>query len=110
MKKLVFIKQVYEELKTIKEKATPNEINQLKLSGFNHTDYRYCIYGQMTGSCISDRAKELQKKSFKTLDETGCDPDDGKLSFAEQDFKEGATFTALEKYLFMSLNYILSKL
>jgi len=48
-----------EEAKNLKNLAKPEEINNLNPASFDPTDPARCIYGQMTGSCWSDRANEL---------------------------------------------------
>ena len=62
-----FIDNVMKELDTIKERATSEEIDKLDLKTFDHKSYMACIYGQMTGSCISSRASEIYDKSVQTI-------------------------------------------
>lgn len=54
---------IVEEIKTIREKTTPEEKAKLNMSQFNRYSPIRCIYGLMTGICTSDRAKELVPKS-----------------------------------------------
>lgn len=63
MKKADFLNAIAHEVKTLREIATELEISRLSLHGFNPTDSNKCIYGQMTGSCGSKRAKELMDKA-----------------------------------------------
>jgi len=66
MKKLEFLTLVREEIENIKTHATPEEISNLDFNKFNPTIISQCIYGQMTGCCFSDRARELQPKIYNT--------------------------------------------
>lgn len=54
-----FPKLVIEEATALKKHATEQELDMLSFEGLNPEDSRYCIYGQMTGSCWSERAVEL---------------------------------------------------
>jgi hypothetical protein len=99
MKKAEFLQLVQIELDNIKEKATEEEIGNLDFVGFNQEMPRNCIYGQMTGECDSDRAHELQVKTFSDI---GFDWFCGEfLTFSSQSMEKGNEFTYLEKYLFM---------
>lgn len=102
MKKSDFLKLVQIELDAIKINATKKEINKLNIKIFNHLDSDCCIYGQMTGSCISNRAKIIYTKLYKSITDssfigTGLQH----FKFSLHDFTEGSNFTPLEKYLFM---------
>lgn len=57
----------YEELKNLKEKATPEEIDKLDIELLDVERARECIYGLMTGRCDSERAKELTPKTFPII-------------------------------------------
>jgi hypothetical protein len=59
-----FMLAVREELDTIKERATKEEISKLDFTTFNKQLEKFCIYGQMTGFCSSGRAKEIMEKTF----------------------------------------------
>lgn len=95
MKKAEFLSLVQKELDTIKTNATQEEIDSLNLKEFNHTLPDLCIYGQMTGNCDSDRAKELYPKTFDYVADNEYTP------FSKQTFKKGNEYTPLEKYLYM---------
>lgn len=95
MKKSKFIKEVLIELEGIKARATKEEINRLN---FDHRKPAYCIYGQMTGTCNSDRAIEIYGKNYE---EISREYNEDLVIFDKQDFSKGNWFTALEKYLFM---------
>ena len=86
---------VQHELYTIKTNATIQEINKLNFNEFSHNRPAYCIYGQMTGKCDSERAKELYQKMFDDV------PYDEYVPYSKQSFKKGKEFTPLEKYLYM---------
>lgn len=60
--KKTFLKAVKHEIDSIKEYATSEEINKLNIHLFNPDDINNCIYGQLTESCESYRAKELMEK------------------------------------------------
>ena len=82
-----FKQEVQEELDTIKAKATKEEIAKLDFEGFNADSSDSCIYGQMTGCCVSVRANELMPKGYSELYKGfGLD-------------KIGNHFTRLEQYL-----------
>lgn len=102
MKRKSFLLMVKDELETIKQKATIDEINKLDFSKFNHTNLCNCIYGQMTGHCNSTRAMEIFEKTFYNVCSTDDDDDFKKyVAFKNHDFTKGHTCTALEKFLFM---------
>lgn len=61
--KRTFLKAVKHEIDAIKENATTEEINKLNIRLFNPDEKDNCIYGQLTKSCESDRAKELMEKA-----------------------------------------------
>ncbi len=63
MKKKEFIAAVEHEVKTLKEFATKEELKNLDLDYFDPTHKQKCIYGQMTGTCTSRRAKELMDQT-----------------------------------------------
>lgn len=50
------------EVENIKRYATPEEIAKLNLASIDSYDKTGCIYGQMTGSCLSFRATEMIEK------------------------------------------------
>ncbi len=54
-----FPELVIEEATNLKRLATKEELANLDFDQLNPQDARYCIYGQMTGSCWSARTKEL---------------------------------------------------
>lgn len=98
MKKSEFLALVQEELDTIKVNATKGEIKRLNFGGFIHHSSLSCIYGQMTGRCCSDRAKEIFPKKYDTIGGGYCDT---YRPFKTQNLEHGTSFTPLEKYLYM---------
>lgn len=58
-----FLNSVLKEVKALKQHATQEEIANLRMDEFNPFDTHSCIYGQLTGSCDSFRAKELMELS-----------------------------------------------
>lgn len=101
MEKSKFLQEVREELENIKKNATPNEIARLNLETFDHSSHTLCIYGQMTGSCDTSRARELQPKSYDRIQVEGQFVSPEYNPFKSQSYAKGSDFTALEKYLFM---------
>lgn len=57
-----FLKDVEHEIKMLRQHATKNELENL-LDYIDGQSVSSCIYGQLTGSCESLRAKELMNKS-----------------------------------------------
>ena len=95
MKKSKFLQLVKEELDNIKLNATQDEIDSLDFGAFSSEYSQYCIYGQMTGLCDSDRARELTPKGYLTRNyELGG-------SFTAQGIVRGSLFTPMEIYLVM---------
>lgn len=58
-----FLQDVRTEVESLKVHATKSEISELNIKTFNPMKKHLCIYGQMTGSCESKRAKELMDKA-----------------------------------------------
>lgn len=58
-----FLADVRTEVEGLKANATPYEIGKLDLETFNPDSQKNCIYGQMTGTCTSERAKVLMDAS-----------------------------------------------
>jgi hypothetical protein len=69
------------ELRNLRTFATQDEINRLG-NLVIADDPRQCIYGQMTGSCFSFRAKELGQKSSSSFIEMN---DDNNVVFSDED-------------------------
>lgn len=59
MNKQKIIDAVIHEIKGIREHATLEERNDLFFAYLDPRHENKCIYGQMTGSCYSKRAKEI---------------------------------------------------
>ena len=89
-----FIQEVMNEINHIKVIATAEEIAKLDFSTFTAYSGDLCIYGQMTGMCDSNRAKEL---TIKTYDDEPKEEECGFLII-----NTGFYFTTLEVYLFKS--------
>lgn len=62
MKKSEFVKEVEHEIKMLKIHATKRELNKLNFQEFSPNNREECIYGQISGQCNSERAKELMDK------------------------------------------------
>lgn len=67
MKKFNYPALVIQEAKNLRKLATREEKDQLNLVTLNPRNEWKCIYGQMTGSCFSDRAEELIVKSCQRV-------------------------------------------
>ena len=65
MNKADFIAEVVVELNIIKNNATPVEIDRLNKELFDATLKSQCIYGLMTGDCMSERAREIHGKTYR---------------------------------------------
>ena len=97
MDKKKFVEEVAKELAHIKKKATKQEIDNLVFAQFNHASALRCIYGLMTGYCLSERAKELYHKSY---DVAGNSCGIYRIKYDKLDMTPGKYFTSLEKYLY----------
>ena len=62
MKKKQYLDAVLQEVENLKKFANKNEINKLDINWFDAFTPRTCLYGQLTGHCTSNRAKELMDK------------------------------------------------
>lgn len=58
-----FLQDVRTEVEVLKNNATQEEVANLNFETFRPKDANACIYGQMTGRCDTDRAKELMDKA-----------------------------------------------
>lgn len=95
-----FLKSVMDELDHIKQNATQEEISKLDIAVFSPTSRRSCIYGQMTGDCQSNRAKELYPKSLPTLGSKGESLSEGvEYMNGMKRYLNDEYFTPLEAYL-----------
>lgn len=80
-----------EEAKELKKNLTTEEKDRLDKEKFDPQSRYYCVYGLATGSCNSDRAIELIKKScsrvYSRKDDTEA-PTDRKLNGKPFDVEE----------------------
>lgn len=90
-----------EELVTIKANARAEEIKRLNFETFSNVVSNACIYGQMTGSCISMRARQIYPKIFRHLNIEYTYGIQKVSSMESQNFEPGDSFTPLEKYLLL---------
>lgn len=58
-----FKSDVLDEINMLKKHATKQELAHLNFSRFDYGNPSRCIYGQMTGSCESNRAEKLMNLS-----------------------------------------------
>lgn len=80
------IADVAHEVKSLRLNATKEELERLNLGKIDPASPSRCIYGQMTDSCDSFRAKELMDEScVRVVTEKQFDgvPMSGRLSFEE---------------------------
>lgn len=95
--KKTFPLEVFIEASNIKKHATKEEIDNLDFGSLDASSTKYCIYGQMTGSCHSTRSFYLIKfcavQHFEdTNSEVPVTPDRLDSFFR--------TFTAIENYIY----------
>src|SRR5688572_25057638 len=67
MRKDVLIKRVKEEAKKLRKLATKEELNRLDFDYLDPENNRYCVYGQMTGDCMNERADKLITSSCERV-------------------------------------------
>lgn len=62
-----FHQMVLDEANHLRKHATDEEKSKLDFKILSVNSGERCIYGQMTGSCVSDRACELFQKTFRMI-------------------------------------------
>jgi hypothetical protein len=67
MKKKEFLADVVHEVQALRTHATSEELDNLYFEIFDPNRKTKCIYGQMSGSCTSSRAKVLMDLSCKRV-------------------------------------------
>ena len=100
IKKTEFLQAVEAEVHAIKLHATTKEIGRL-LSKFNGQTQTKCVYGQLTGSCESSRAKELMELSCQRVVATELNSK-RRLQFVSSFFTKAIArrnFTALKDFV-----------
>lgn len=100
---------IVEEIKTIREKATSEEKAKLDIEIFNEYSPTQCIYGLMTGNCVSHRANQLMPKSIDIYPTFG---EDNIIGYFEGLATTDSTksYTLLEVALFNLSKYIVSNI
>lgn len=78
-----FLEDVKKEAVALKENATAEELERLDFNTLDPEDYTECIYGQMTGSCLEERACELIFNCCARYVTTGRNEDLGSDSFMQ---------------------------
>lgn len=108
-----FLSDVRHEIEMLKVHATGIEKNKLDFDDFDPQDPDCCIYGQMTGYCRSDRAKELMdlacirvvendmKNEFKTWDRVKICVNGGYTGQMYQNRTQFSHLSTLEAYIYM---------
>lgn len=91
IKKSEFLEDVRHEIEMLREHASLKEIAKLNLSKFNAMNREECIYGQMTGSCESSRAKTLMSKACIRTFNIGSTSGTEELN--------GETFSSISKFI-----------
>ena len=100
LNKQQFLDMVMIEINCLRDNATQAEKDRLDFSSFHFALPSACIYGQMTGSCGSPRAKELYPKTLNKIMTR-----EDIIHYNEHDeflVTMGDGYTALENYLFVS--------
>jgi hypothetical protein len=85
--------EVTAELQHLKENATPEELARLNYDTFIPFSSVNDLYGQMTGNCFSERAKELYPKKYGHLERLKDKKEVFKYNFFVDKF-----YTPLEYY------------
>ena len=63
---------VLQEAKNLKRKAIKKEKENLNFSKLKPNNWKFCVYGQMTGDCFNKRAKELIDSCAKRVYIPNC--------------------------------------
>lgn len=71
--KAQFLKDVAAEAKALKKNATKEELGELDFDTLEVANENRCVYGQMTGSCKSERAAILISSCCKRFFHNGED-------------------------------------
>ena len=67
MKTVEFHKEVLKEATLLREHATKDQKDKLVFDQLDGADTCNCIYGQMTGNCYNQEARNLLSKCAKTI-------------------------------------------
>lgn len=100
---------VKKEAEALRVHATKEELGRLDFDYLDSSDRRYCIYGQMTGNCYSERSAELINICAITHFETLPDTLEEMVGFVAEKSKYfldarvdpwlSSTFSAIESYI-----------
>ncbi len=97
MLKKEFIAKVEAEVKALKKHATPAEIDKLDRELVDYSHINNCIYGLMTGSCESPRARVLLDQCAQvSVHSRSEDGSEGRGSEALEDFVFNNTFSSFK--------------
>lgn len=91
---------VISEAYALREHATQEERERLdfwRLRPMSDTD---CIYGQMTGNCVSPRSMDLLKKCAVPFSESIVDYNSVDGGFHEERLDSNRCFSAIEFYIY----------
>lgn len=99
-----FHQMVMTEINHLRDNATQEEKNLLNYDTFQYNKGKHCIYGQLTGSYTSARAKELYSKSLENLGDHNT-RDDNYINDIIH-IETGDCFTCLEYYLYLSVGTV----
>jgi hypothetical protein len=89
--KAQFLNEVKHEIDSLKKHATKAELSRLNFRTFDPNFATDCIYGQMTGTCASRRAKQLMDKSCVRIFDTS--------SIGSDSLDDISNFNSLKKYI-----------
>lgn len=104
MNKQQFHNLVTKEADHIKSFATKEEINKLDFKRLDPVCVLTCIYGQMTGSCGNERAREITPKTLPFISNARLLPEttDEWLLRIEKEYHSHQAFTPIEAYIVLT--------
>lgn len=105
---------VIAEAKNIRKNADKKELAKLSIDKLNPNSPLYCIYGQMTGDCYSERANDLiiscATRVFDTCDAKDDLIKESKLNGKPVIYRGGSPFSRpkyfspIERFIYMKTN------
>jgi len=98
--KTEYFEEITREIIHLRNNTTDLEKSRLDICKFDSKNKYCCIYGLMTGSCDSDRAKQLYPKTKEYVSNFLID----NIAFSGNNV--GDKFTALEQYIYNNDKYV----
>lgn len=120
-KRASFLKDVEHEIRALKQNASRSELRKLDFYRLDPSSKSRCIYGQLSGSCDNERAKELMDSSCirvmnlpeGEVDANGKDIDDPRFTingeYSGQTWKPSMWGSRTYSYLSVLEAYIATK-